>query len=69
MRAATCACSEVLRVIWTALMKSINMTGKNQQQVRGAGLAEGRVDGKRSEGEWAKGRRTEKEGSGAQGTG
>ena len=56
-------------MIWTALMKSINMTGKNQQQVRGAGLAEGRVDGKRSEGEWAKGRRTEKEGSGAQGTG
>lgn len=28
-----CLCSEVLRVVWTALMKSINMTGKNQQQV------------------------------------
>lgn len=38
MCAAACACSEVLRVIWTALMKSINMTGKNQQQVSSARL-------------------------------
>jgi hypothetical protein len=28
-----CAGRDVLRVVWTALMRSVNMTGKNQQQV------------------------------------
>ena len=28
-----CACSEVLPVVWTSLLRSISMTGKNTQQI------------------------------------
>ncbi|KAJ9522975.1 hypothetical protein QJQ45_023784, partial [Haematococcus lacustris] len=34
-----CACSEVLRVVWTSLMKAVNMGGKNQQQIMQAIVA------------------------------
>jgi len=29
--------SEVLRMVWTALIKSVNTTGKNQQQIMQVG--------------------------------
>lgn len=31
--------SEVLRVAWTAIMRGVNMTGKNQQQIMQAVVA------------------------------
>ncbi len=33
MCVCVCVHSDVLRVVWTSLMKGVNMTGKNQQQV------------------------------------